>query len=290
MLGIVIQLASLHLLQGSAWYTWIFCCYTLSGAINHSMTLAIHELSHNLGTRTFLYNKILLIVANLTMGIPAAFSFKRYHAEHHKYMGEYHVDVDIPTSWEGHLFQDSKLKKMLALLLQPLSYSIRPLILDPRQPCLWEHINITCCLLFDVFIAYMYGLQGLAYLILGTLLGMGLHPCAGHFIAEHYISNKGQETYSYYGPLNWISYNAGYHIEHHDLPRVPSCHLEQVKIVAPEFYDALPSHSSWVKVLYDYVMDPQLSCFSRIQRVTATRQEIQELHSRGGLVKCDKFR
>lgn len=41
------------------------------------MTLAMHELSHNLGARGMVKNRVLAIVANLPMGIPAAMSFKR---------------------------------------------------------------------------------------------------------------------------------------------------------------------------------------------------------------------
>lgn len=53
------------------------------------MTLAMHELSHNLGAGGVSANRILAIFANLPMGIPAAASFKRYH------MGESEVFISL---------------------------------------------------------------------------------------------------------------------------------------------------------------------------------------------------
>lgn len=40
----------------------------------------------------------------------------------------------------------------------------------------------------------------------------------------------------------------------------------QVKKIAAEYYDDLPQYSSWVTVLYDFIMDDTLSPYSRIKR------------------------
>jgi fatty acid desaturase len=108
-----------------------------------------------------------------------------------------------------------------------------------------------------------------------TLLGMGAHPMAGHFVAEHYTFDKApsklgggapQETFSYYGPLNVVALNVGYHNEHHDLPGVPWHRLPKVRAAAPETYDTLVWYRSWTGLVVRYLTDPTLGPWKRVVR------------------------
>lgn len=224
-------------------------------------------------------NRGLALFANLALGIPAAISFKRYHIEHHRYQGEHMIDTDVPTSFEGVLFK-SRPGKLLWLVLQPLFYSIRPLVTNPKQPGRWEGINFALVFGFNAAIYYHCGFNGVFYLVFGTLLGMGIHPVAGHFVSEHYILNPGFETVSYYGPLNWVTFNVGYHNEHHDFPSIPGSRLHLVREMAPEYYDTIPHYGSWSQVLWEYVTRSEISPYSRVKRITTSKEERDLIQAR----------
>ena len=113
--------------------------------------------------------------------------------------------------------------------MQPFFYTLRPLVQNPKQPLKLEYVNLAIQVVFDAFVWYMFGGRMLAYLLLGSMLAMGIHPVAGHFISEHYMFDHGFETYSYYGPLNWLTFHVGYHNEHHDFPSIPGSRLAKVR-------------------------------------------------------------
>jgi sphingolipid delta-4 desaturase len=231
----------------------------------------MHEISHNLAFEKPIHNKLLGFFANLATVFPYYSLFQKYHMEHHQYQGVLGIDTDIPTELEKKIFVKSIFKKMIWVFFQLLFYAIRPLWIKPKIPGISEFINIICCIIFDFIIIYYFGFKSLSYLILSLFLGSGIHPVAGHFIAEHYVFQKGQETYSYYGPLNLICFNVGYHNEHHDFPRIPGVRLPLLKEIAPEFYN-LPHYTSWTKVIWDYITNPNIGPYSRIVRSPNKKQ------------------
>ncbi|XP_060858243.1 sphingolipid delta(4)-desaturase DES1 [Metopolophium dirhodum] len=263
----ILQLGSLYFIKDLKWPTVMILAYCFGGVVNHSLMLAIHEIAHNMGfgPKYPMYNKLLGMFANLPIGLPFSVTFKHYHLEHHRYQGDEKLDTDIPTYVEAKLF-NSTFGKFIWVLLQPFFYALRPMFVYPKNPTALEIISVAIQLAFNYWVYLYFGTKVITYMLAGSLMAMGLHPVAGHFISEHYMFHKGFETYSYYGPLNFITFNVGYHNEHHDFPFVPGSKLPQVKKIAPEFYDNLPQHHSWTSVLYDFIMDPNIGPYARIKR------------------------
>ncbi len=259
------QLVSAYLLRDSPWWLIALVAYVFGGVINHALLLAIHELSHNLGFQRPVHNRLFGLFVNLPIGLPVSATFKHYHLLHHAHQGVDGVDTDLPTALEARLLR-TRLRKAVWMALQALFYAIRPLVVLPKKPNRWELINLLVQLAFDALILQALGLGSLLYLIVGTFLASGLHPIAGHYLSEHYVFRPGQETYSYYGPLNRLTFNVGYHNEHHDFPYIPGSRLPELKRIAPEYYEPLLSHRSWIWTIWQYVMNPALGGFSRVKR------------------------
>jgi len=47
---------------------------------------------------------------------------------------------------------------------------------------------------------------------------------------------------------------------------IAGCNLSKVRALAPEFYEGLRSHSSWTWVLWRFIVDEDVGCYSRVKR------------------------
>jgi len=271
---LVVQVCLAYLLREAEWWLIFPVAYVIGGTINHSLQLAVHELSHDLcwsGPYKDITNRLTAIMANLPTCAPSGQTFKPYHMDHHQYQGVDGIDTDIPCEWEVNNVTNTVMKVMW-IIAQPIFYALRPMLIKAKPFRFWEAVNWAVQLAFNGVIIYYFGMKSFTYLLAGTLLGLGLHPSAGHFIAEHYEFVRGQETYSYYGPMNYVLFNVGYHNEHHDFPKVPWSRLPLVKKMAPEFYDNLPCYHSYItEVFLPYITNPALGVYARIKRKTTQR-------------------
>ncbi|XP_043237740.1 sphingolipid delta(4)-desaturase DES1-like [Amphibalanus amphitrite] len=271
-----VQLSVAYYTRLMSWPMLIAVAYFFGGFLQHGLWSVIHECSHNqaFGYKHPLPNQLLGILANLPMGFPCAVAFKRYHLMHHKYQGHAKLDADVPTEFEARLFGTSAIGKLIFVILQPFFYYTRPLFVNPLPPTRLELFNIAVQLAFDYVLLSHWGLKPFVYLIGGFLLTMGLHPLAGHFISDHMQLTKGHETYSYYGWMNQLMWNEGYHNEHHDFPNVPNKRLAELRDMVPEVYAQLPSYDSWPGVVWRFITDPTVSLGSRIRRLEVPQKTV----------------
>ena len=122
-------------------------------------------------------------------------------------------------------------------------------------------------IVFVAAIWWLLGAKAVGYLSLSFFFSVGLHPLGGRWIQEHYlVSNNEQETYSYYGFLNIVAFNVGYHNEHHDFPSVPWNKLPRIRQHAPAFYNSLVYHTSWTRLFFRFLFDKEISLFARLVR------------------------
>lgn len=264
---VALQLTLAILVREQPWWGVLVAAYLLGAFADHALYVLIHECAHNLVFRSRAANSLAGIVANVPLLVPSSVSFQRYHLKHHAFQGVYELDADIPSVWEGRLVGRTALGKAVWLLLYPLVQITRPLRLR-EIPFFsgWLIVNVLLVLSADVLIALTLGRAAFGYLLASLFFSIGLHPLGARWIQRHYVVEGFQETYSYYGPLNRLAFNVGYHNEHHDFPSVPWNRLPLVHGVARPWYDSLASHRSWTRLLLRFLFDPSLNLHSRVVR------------------------
>jgi sphingolipid 4-desaturase/C4-monooxygenase len=266
-LGIAIALQRIHD-AGSRWSAWwviALAAYGIGAFAAKWSGVAIHESSHDLVYRTTRANRLLALVANIPVLVPSAMPFRRHHLAHHAFMGIPERDNDLPSEREIRVVGRSALRKLVWLVFYVFFATLARGFL--RRPSRWEKVNIAVQLVANVAIVHFAGWTAVSYLALSVFFGFGLHPVAGHFIHEHYLWSEAQETYSYYGPLNHLTLNLGYHVEHHDFPAVPSARLPELHALARAHYANLESHDSWAWVMWSFVTSPEMGHDARVRRI-----------------------
>ncbi len=262
---VLAQLAIAYFLKDQAWYVILGAAYLVGAFFNHALYVMIHECTHNAVLPTPFGNKMMGLVCDIPLFLPSAMGFRKYHMIHHKHLGEYNYDPDITSYTESRFIGNSALMKSLWLFFFSLSQALRPLKVQYYKPLnFWTALNTILQIGINIAVYFYIGSFALLYLGLSTLFALGLHPLGGRWIQEHYITKDGQETYSYYGILNKLTFNMGFHNEHHDFMQVPWIHLPKLKKMAPEYYENLHSYQSWTKVLLNFIFNPKMDSFSRI--------------------------
>lgn len=264
---ITLQIAGAWFLADKSWWLIFAVAYFVGAFIDHGLFVMIHECAHRLLFKNKEANRLAGIFANIPQVFPSSVSFERYHIKHHSFQGVHELDADLPNRWEARLINNYFIGKAFWFLFYPFFQAFRVSRLKEIKPFDgWIALNWGVQIIFVAAIWYFLGTKAIVFLTASFFFSVGLHPLGGRWIQEHYLTHGEQETYSYYGVLNTVAFNVGYHNEHHDFPSVPWNKLPQIKSSAPVFYTSLASYKSWTKLWLRFLFDREISLFSRIVR------------------------
>ena len=264
---VAFQITMAILVKNQSWWIVVGAAYLLGAFADHSLFVMIHECAHRLLFKKPEANRLAGILANIPQIFPSSVSFERYHIKHHSFQGIHELDADLPNRWEAKLINNYFIGKIIWLLFYPFFQVFRVSRLKEIKPFDgWIALNWLVQIVFITTIALLFGTKAVMFLLFSFFFSVGLHPLGARWIQEHYLTHGEQETYSYYGVLNKVAFNVGFHNEHHDFPSVPWNKLPQIRNTAPTYYNTLSYHTSWTKLFFRFLFDREISLFSRVIR------------------------
>jgi sphingolipid delta-4 desaturase len=252
---VAFQLACAASLRGAPWWLVTMAAFFVGAIAAHALGVLIHEAAHNLIFQRTLPNLLAAILANAPLVLPAAIDFREKHLLHHRRLGEGDTrDFQTPTPdairWVG----QSGTRKAIWLALGAVLFPGRPIenARGARQNP-WIVVNAVVNLLTAAVVVAACGAMSLLYLALSGLFAFGPHVLAMRSFARHMRLARSQPTNSYYGAGNFVAFNVGYHVEHHDFPAVPWNRLPRVRKLAKSAYGELAHHTSWASLLVRFL-------------------------------------
>jgi sphingolipid 4-desaturase/C4-monooxygenase len=263
---VAFQLVGAALLAHQPWWLIVLLAFGVGAFADHALFVMIHECTHGLIFKGRIPNRVAGLLANVPLVFPSSVGFERYHLKHHSHLGIHDMDADLPYKWEAKFINNIFIGKAIWLALFPLVQLLRIYrIKAVRAVDEWTLLNLGIQIIVTFAIWWFLGPKALAFIALSFFFSIGLHPLGARWIQEHYlVKSQEQETTSYYGVLNTVAFNMGYHNEHHDFPSVPWNRLPHVKASAPAFYNGLYAHRSWTLLWLRFLFDREISLFSRI--------------------------
>jgi len=137
-------------------------------------------------------------------------------------------------------------------------------------------LNWVACLSFSSSVLYL-SKPAFVYLLLGMVLSQSMHPANARQVQRHIkLYSKGDEikasddvplhkwklnTFSYYGGLNFLTLNVGYHVEHHDFGNVAWTKLPELRRIAGEkwYPDEGAYHTRGMTEIFAFVLNPKIT-------------------------------
>lgn len=262
---VILQFTVALFVARQPWWVIILCALSVGAFAIHFLNCVVHECTHNLVFESASSNRLIAILANTPSLVPSAMAFWHYHLLHHYHFGVRGMDSDVPAKWEASAVNNRAWRKFLWLLFLPVSYGLlHPLNVRARLPFdRWLALNLALCAIAWAGALAFIGWPGIAYLLLSTYFATGPHPTGAHILQEHVAFDGGNGMASYYGPINLVSLNLGYHLEHHDMPGVSGWRLPGLRLAAPEFYNGHYHHRSRLFGLWKFVFDKGIALDSR---------------------------
>jgi sphingolipid delta-4 desaturase len=259
-----------------AWWNGLAIAYVLGAPINIMLFQLAHECDHCLVFKKASWNRYLFTLTSLPMFLSGHHTWWVEHLTHHNDMG---ATKDFLTRRRTFFLMSRKMSPLFfpyALLmlvtqafrsaygllvyvwtsllrgrLQPSDFALKALADEhlvgayhkhriERWAVVYPLLNFALCAGL-----FLYGgWKPVVYLLLAQLFFTGfLHPyCIGWVlgISHFHGCKRYQPSASHYGRLvNLLTFNAGLHVEHHDLMGIPWFRLWKLRKLAPEYYDDL---------------------------------------------------